>query len=45
MINPQDSVLKHTGTLSVSSKGRVKRSLLMATYKNGSAVLLKTPDQ
>jgi outer membrane PBP1 activator LpoA protein len=43
MINPQDSVLEHTGTLSINSKGRVKRSLLMATYKNGSAVLLKAP--
>jgi outer membrane PBP1 activator LpoA protein len=45
MINPQDSVLEHTGALSVNSKGRVKRSLLMATYKNGSAVLLNTPAQ
>lgn len=45
MINPQESVLQHTGALSVDSKGRVKRSLLMATYKKGTAKLLKTPTQ
>jgi outer membrane PBP1 activator LpoA protein len=43
MINPQESILQHTGTLSVDSKGRVKRSLLMATYKNGTARLLEMP--
>jgi outer membrane PBP1 activator LpoA protein len=45
MINPQQSMLQHTGALSVDSKGRIKRSLLMATYKKGKAKLLKTPTQ
>jgi outer membrane PBP1 activator LpoA protein len=45
MINPQESILQHTGALSVDNKGRIKRSLLMATYKNGTAKLLKTPSQ
>lgn len=43
MINPQESVLQHTGALSVDSKGRIKRSLLMATYKKGIAKLLRAP--
>jgi len=41
MINPKESMLQHTGALSVDSKGRIKRSLLMATYKKGKAELLK----
>jgi hypothetical protein len=45
MINPQGSMLQHTGALSVDSNGRVKRSLLMATYENGKAKLLKAPAQ
>ncbi len=45
MINPQDSMSQHTGALSVDSKGRIKRTLLMATYKNGTAKLLTTPTQ
>ena len=40
-INPQKSLIQHTGVLSVDNKGRVKRSLLMATYKKGSAKQLK----
>jgi len=40
-INPQMSILQHTGVLTVDNKGRVKRSLLMATYKKGSAELVK----
>lgn len=43
MINPQQSVLQHTGALSVDSKGRIKRSLLMATYEKGTAKLIRTP--
>ena len=44
MINPEEQVQHHTGLLSVDNTGRVKRSLLMATYQNGRAKLLKTPD-
>jgi uncharacterized protein len=44
MINPEERLQHHTGLLSVDSSGRVKRSLLMATYENGRAKLLKTPD-
>jgi outer membrane PBP1 activator LpoA protein len=40
-INPQKSLIQNTGVLSVDNKGRVKRSLLMATYKKGSAKQLK----
>ena len=44
MINPEEQLQHHTGLLSVDNTGRVKRSLLMATYQNGLARLLKTPD-
>ena len=44
MINPEEQLQHHTGLLSVDQDGRVKRSLLMATYVNGRARLLKTPD-
>ena len=44
MINPEEKLQHHTGLLSVDSKGRVKRSLLMATYENGRAKLLQTPN-
>ncbi|MDH3218614.1 MAG: penicillin-binding protein activator [Gammaproteobacteria bacterium] len=44
MINPEESLLFNTGKLSVDKFGRVKRSLLMATYENGIARLLEMPD-
>ncbi len=44
MINPEEQLQHHTGLLSVDKTGRVKRSLLMATYKNGRTRLLQTPD-
>jgi outer membrane PBP1 activator LpoA protein len=44
MINPEEQLQHHTGLLSVDNTGRIKRSLLMATYQNGRAKLLKTPD-
>jgi outer membrane PBP1 activator LpoA protein len=44
MINPEEKLQHHTGLLSVDKTGRVKRSLLMATYKNGKAMLLETPN-
>ena len=44
MINPEETLLHNTGELSVDKNGRVRRSLLMATYKNGRAKLLKTPN-
>jgi len=44
MINPEESSLHNTGQLSVDKNGRVHRSLLMATYENGRARLLQTPD-
>jgi len=44
MLNPEESQQHHTGLLTVDKAGRVKRSLLMATYKNGRARLLQTPD-
>ena len=44
MINPEEQLQHHTGLLSVDHTGRVKRSLLMATYQNGRATLLKAPD-
>jgi len=43
MINPEESVQHYTGRLSVDKTGRVKRSLLLATYHNGRTRLLKTP--
>jgi hypothetical protein len=44
MLNPEESQQHHTGLLSVDKSGRVKRSLLMATYQNGKARLLQPPD-
>ena len=44
MINPEEQAQHHTGLLSVDNTGRVKRSLLMATYQKGRAKLLKTPE-
>jgi len=44
MINPEESLPHNTGTLSVDKKGQVKRSLMMATYENGRAKLLESPD-
>ena len=44
MINPEETSLHNTGQLSVDKNGRVHRSLLMATYENGRARLLQTPD-
>ncbi len=44
MINPEESVQHYTGELSVDKTGRVKRSLLLATYQNGRTRLLKTPN-
>ena len=43
MINPEESLTHNTGELTVDKNGRIKRSLLMATYKNGRATLLETP--
>lgn len=44
MINPEEKLQLNTGLLSVDKTGRVKRSLLMATYENGRTRLLQTPD-
>ena len=44
MINPEETALHNTGLLSVDKTGRVKRSLLMATYEKGEAKLLQAPD-
>ena len=44
MINPEEQLQHHTGLLSVDKTGRIKRSLLMATYKNGRTRLLQTPN-
>ena len=44
MINPEESLAHNTGQLSVDKNGRIHRSLLMATYKNGRASLIQTPD-
>ncbi|MGB5328585.1 MAG: penicillin-binding protein activator [Gammaproteobacteria bacterium] len=44
MINPTESIRHNTGLLSVDKTGRVKRSLLMATYEKGRTRLLQTPD-
>jgi outer membrane PBP1 activator LpoA protein len=44
MINPEEQLQHHTGLLSVDKTGRVKRSLLMATYENGRTRLLQTPN-
>jgi len=43
LINPDESVAQNTGVLSVDANGRVRRSLLMATYENGRARPVKMP--
>ena len=43
MINPEESLAHNTGQLTVDKNGRVKRNLLMATYRKGRVRLLKTP--
>jgi len=44
MLNPEESQQHYTGLLSVDKSGRVKRSLLLATYENGKARLLPAPN-
>jgi outer membrane PBP1 activator LpoA protein len=44
MINPNESELRNTGQLSVDKDGRVRRSLLLATYENGLPRLLDQPE-
>ena len=43
MINPGESELRNTGQLSVDNNGRVRRSLLLATYEKGIAMLVEQP--
>ena len=43
MINPEESQMHNTGLLSVDKTGRVKRSLLMATYEKGRARMIESP--
>ena len=43
MINPEESQVHNTGRLSVDKNGRVRRSLLFATYNSGVAQMLDTP--
>ena len=43
MINPGESELRNTGQLIVDKDGRVKRSLLLATYEKGLAKLIEQP--
>ncbi len=43
MINPGESELRNTGQLSVDKNGRVRRSLLLATYEKGIARLVEQP--
>ncbi len=44
MINPEESIEHYTGQLSVDNAGRVKRSLMLATYRNGRTRLLERPN-
>jgi len=41
LINPDEKIDHNTGTLSVDSSGRVHRELLLATFNNGRAEMLK----
>jgi len=41
MINPGETVLSNTGQLSVDKNGRIRRTLLMATYDKGVTSLLE----
>jgi outer membrane PBP1 activator LpoA protein len=43
MINPGETVLSNTGQLSVDKNGRIRRTLLMATYNKGVTRLLEQP--
>jgi len=43
MINPGESELRNTGQLTVDKNGRVRRSLLLATYDKGIARLVEQP--
>ena len=43
MINPGESELRNTGQLTVDKNGRVRRSLLLATYNKGIARLVEQP--
>ena len=43
MINPGESELRNTGQLIVDNEGRVRRSLLLATYEKGLPMLLEQP--
>ncbi len=43
MVNPEESRPHHTGNLTVDNFGRVRRTLLLATYENGVARMLETP--
>ncbi len=43
MINPGESLMQNTGELTVDKNGRIRRSLLMATYKKGRARMLAIP--
>ena len=43
MINPGETVLRNTGQLSVDKNGRIRRTLLMATYHKGVTRLLQSP--
>ena len=45
MINPGESELHNTGQLTVDKDGRVKRSLLLATYEKGLARLIEQPEK
>jgi len=44
MINPEESAQHYTGLLSVDNTGRVKRSLMLATYRKGRTRLLERPN-
>lgn len=41
MLNPEENIELNTGTISVDSKGRIHRELLLATYEKGLARVLK----
>jgi hypothetical protein len=41
MLNPDESVSMNTGTINVDQYGRIHRELLLATYENGRAQLIK----
>ena len=43
IINPGESALRNTGQLTVDKDGRVRRSLLLATYENGLTKLVEQP--